>query len=365
MDWLKVLLIAGTLQGVFLIVVLFKFWNTTNRLLSLLVFMVTLTLTARASFYSSLLFEFPRIALFADLIIFIFGPLFYLYVESVAQKRSHSIKENLKLFYPAFVHLLLVFSSFFVDKEVLVQGYMGNSNWIIIGFTGLFFLAILYNFYFCFLSIRTVRSHMNTADKRTLRFLEKFTYLFGLTISFWFVSFIIDVFKWSFLDNFLSFAYNTTWVFISLYTYILAYYALTNTSFIQNPLNQKYIGSKLMVSGLDQIDLQLEEFMQENKPYLNSKITLSDLAKSLGYNTAYLSRVINEKRQMNYSDYINSYRIKEFERLILTGEKSRQTLLSIAFEAGFNSKGAFNTAFKKITKMTPKEYYEKVMSQMS
>jgi AraC-like DNA-binding protein len=98
--------------------------------------------------------------------------------------------------------------------------------------------------------------------------------------------------------------------------------------------------------------------MRERKPYLNSKLTLAELSEISGINTHLLSRIINERHQQNFFNYINNFRIEEFKKIIDREESKNLTLLAIAYEAGFNSKTTFNTAFKKITNQTPREYFK-------
>ncbi|MFM8912794.1 MAG: helix-turn-helix domain-containing protein [Flammeovirgaceae bacterium] len=62
---------------------------------------------------------------------------------------------------------------------------------------------------------------------------------------------------------------------------------------------------------------------------------------------------------MNFNDFVNHYRIKALLHRIEEGEHTIQTLLSLAFECGFNSKSTFNRAFKRATLLNPKEYIEK------
>jgi AraC-like DNA-binding protein len=63
------------------------------------------------------------------------------------------------------------------------------------------------------------------------------------------------------------------------------------------------------------------------------------------------------KRIKKLFDFINSYRIEEF-KIRFEDPRNRQfTMLAIAFDVGFNSKTAFNRAFKKMTSQSPREYF--------
>ena len=53
---------------------------------------------------------------------------------------------------------------------------------------------------------------------------------------------------------------------------------------------------------------------------------------------------------------MNTYRVEEAKRQLLDDTKKHYSLLAIAEEVGFNSKSAFNAAFRKQTDMTPSDF---------
>jgi len=69
-----------------------------------------------------------------------------------------------------------------------------------------------------------------------------------------------------------------------------------------------------------------------------------------------LSQIINENLHLSFFDFINSYRIKEAGKRLVSSDYQKYTILAIAMNVGFNSKSAFNMAFKKFTNKTPSEY---------
>jgi len=89
--------------------------------------------------------------------------------------------------------------------------------------------------------------------------------------------------------------------------------------------------------------------MEIHKPYRDSSLTLTGLSKQLSITMCYLSQIVNESFNQNFNDFINSYRIKESQYLLLDHSNGKMTVLEIAYKVGFNSKSAFNTAFKKHT----------------
>jgi AraC-like DNA-binding protein len=101
---------------------------------------------------------------------------------------------------------------------------------------------------------------------------------------------------------------------------------------------------------------KLTGIMQDQKPYLEPDLNLTQLAKQLNTNPSFLSKIINEGFGQNFNDYINEYRVNAVVEKLKAGEQKTQTLLGIAYDCGFNSKATFNRAFKKISGTSPKEW---------
>jgi AraC-like DNA-binding protein len=121
----------------------------------------------------------------------------------------------------------------------------------------------------------------------------------------------------------------------------------------------KYEKSGLTETKAKQFLTALQQLMESEKPYLNSELTLLQLAEMLVISPHNLSEIINTRQQQNFFDFVNSYRVEKARRDLIDPTKQHLKILSIAFEAGFNSKTAFNTIFKKFTNLTPSEYRQR------
>ncbi|MCB0642793.1 MAG: AraC family transcriptional regulator, partial [Phaeodactylibacter sp.] len=110
---------------------------------------------------------------------------------------------------------------------------------------------------------------------------------------------------------------------------------------------------------------QLRVYMDREKPYLEPKMTIAKLAERADIPVNYLSQVINDRLDQNFFDFINSYRVREFQELLEQPDNSQYTLLSLAHDAGFNSKSTFNAIFKKFTGQTPSEYVRNREGEMA
>lgn len=98
---------------------------------------------------------------------------------------------------------------------------------------------------------------------------------------------------------------------------------------------------------------KIKLLMRENKLYLNSNFTIELLAEELDSNRRYISQVINEELNVNFSTFINEYRVKEARKMLLDDKHTNLSLQGIALSVGFNNRTTFNSAFKKFTGVTP------------
>jgi len=96
--------------------------------------------------------------------------------------------------------------------------------------------------------------------------------------------------------------------------------------------------------------------MEEGRAYRVHDLSLRQLASRVGITPHQLSRLINEKFGINFYDFVNSYRIREAQERIATGEADAYSIMGIASEAGFRSKSSFNRAFRKHTGTTPSAF---------
>jgi len=119
---------------------------------------------------------------------------------------------------------------------------------------------------------------------------------------------------------------------------------------------QKYENSKLGDTQKDKYIEKLQVYMVKDKPHLASELTLAQLSEKVNIPAHYLSQIINEKLDCNFLDFVNSYRVEEAKRKLKDAKYSHYTILSIAYDAGFNAKSTFYAAFKKHAGMTPSQY---------
>ncbi|HLP05220.1 MAG TPA: two-component regulator propeller domain-containing protein [Paludibacter sp.] len=103
---------------------------------------------------------------------------------------------------------------------------------------------------------------------------------------------------------------------------------------------------------------KLNEYMKREKPYLNPELKQAEVAKAINYSVHEISLVLNVHIHSNFSDYINSFRVNELIHCIANGFYSHLNVSAIAQKCGFNSKTTFYRAFKKVTGLSPAEYFK-------
>lgn len=109
-------------------------------------------------------------------------------------------------------------------------------------------------------------------------------------------------------------------------------------------------------SEIQELKLKLNELLDEQKLYRDESINLTELADKMGISNKRLSELLNQYLNISFYNLINDYRIQEVKERISSEEADKYTLLSIAFDSGFQSKASFNRIFKQRTGVSPSEY---------
>jgi AraC-like DNA-binding protein len=105
---------------------------------------------------------------------------------------------------------------------------------------------------------------------------------------------------------------------------------------------------------------EIIEYFEKYKPYTSSDFKISFLADELNSNMTYISNAINECSGLNFCSLVNKYRIEYVKQLIQEGYLDRYSMTYIYTKAGFKYQSTFNEIFKRIEKVTPREYVKKL-----
>lgn len=100
----------------------------------------------------------------------------------------------------------------------------------------------------------------------------------------------------------------------------------------------------------------IKDFIIKNKLYLDPLLSMEIVTSQIGISKSHFSKLINTYSDYNFSDFINSLRVKQAKKFLSKDEFSAYTIVAIGLECGFNSKSTFYSAFKKFTSQTPTDF---------
>jgi len=364
MDLVTIIILIGIGQGFFVSVLLLTLNRgnkTANRLLGILMIMFSFSISGFVFIRTNSYKDFPFLIGLPSTVIFLFGPLFYFYVKELTTGKFTFRKKDILHFIP-FIALILYKLPFFFqnpEEKMASMGSVGglDENLVILIiqiihlFIYLFFVKKMLNEY----EVK-IKSTMSSVDKINLRWISigmnSFLIIFG----------IMTIFILLFISGINAYSIYTTVVplLVSIVILSIGYFGLTQPIIIppeiENSKSKKYEKSSLTSENSEKYLNKLLNIMETEKPFLNNDLTLQKLSEMLSVSQHHLSQIINEKLNQNFFDFINSYRIEEAKILLLDKRGELLTILAIAEEVGFNSKSAFNVAFKKYTSMTPTQF---------
>jgi AraC-like DNA-binding protein len=101
----------------------------------------------------------------------------------------------------------------------------------------------------------------------------------------------------------------------------------------------------------------LLRLMADERIYRHENLTIGTLATKLGVPEYRLRRLINQRLgYRNFNTFLNNHRIEEAKAALADPTQAEVPVITIAMDAGFQSLGPFNRAFKATTGVTPSEY---------
>lgn len=120
--------------------------------------------------------------------------------------------------------------------------------------------------------------------------------------------------------------------------------------------NKKKKSAGLSVKNINEYAGNISTLIKEDKLYTNPELSISYLSEVLKINKKYVSEIINTAFGKSFIDLINEQRIKESISLLKSNANEVRSIKEIYYDVGFNSRTAFNCAFKKHTGQTPTEF---------
>lgn len=107
---------------------------------------------------------------------------------------------------------------------------------------------------------------------------------------------------------------------------------------------------------MDELKEKILDIVLIRQKYKDKDYSAKQLAQDLGTNTRYVSAVVNVKFRMNYTSFINKFRIEEAMTLLTDKRYSACNMEEISDMVGFSNRQSFYAAFYRMTGITPRQY---------
>ena len=370
-DFFACLMFVGIIQALFL-AYFFIFGKQrnqlANRFLGLLLLCFVFIIIEILLCYTNYMFKMVWLIDFAEPTNFLVAPLLFLYV----QKRIHPVFRKIEYlhFLPFFLWLLYLCTIFYplnnlAKYNAYTSAYYPELPDIYDGidyqYPQIYWIRHYVNelMLVSWLSYTLVQIWILIKDFKlnNLSFLSNQSQNLGLAkrVIFWFLSVIVSfivlkkLFPHDLGDHLIA-------AHLTFIIYVISYKVIRQSSFFsqENRVVKKYEKSSLNPEIQENTLPKLQELMELEKPFLDSSFSLPILAKCLAVSPHHLSQILNENLGQSFFDMVAQYRIKEAQKLLI--ENPNYKIEEIANQIGYNSKSAFNTAFKKIVGVAPSAY---------
>ena len=308
--------------------------------------------------------------------VYLFSAAFYLYVLSVCYTNFRLKAKHLLHAIPFLAfNVFIMWGIIFVDRPAKIKfiNSMGDmSLWQFF----LILFEVLFQVYFIasFLVIRKAKKvyleNYTNPNISALNALYKITKLYYvlhfIVLMRWLVTFIfgwgkVELRDWIVCLDGLAFLFCTCW-----YLFV----ALNNPDFFRGVNSElkpikKVVSKEKSISEINEEKNKeiesLKDFMVKNEPYLDSSLTIQDLAEQVEMPVKDLSTLINLYMDKHFFDFVNEYRIEKAMQILKDASQKELTVLEILYQVGFNSKSSFNTSFKKYTGKTPTDFRKEAL----
>ncbi len=357
-----VCILQGAIFAALLIIRFFKHQKTADFWLAALLILLCSSLITPLIGFANVYDRNQWLTYFPFSISYSYGVCIWFYVANLTNSKRKFSRRDLLFFVPTVIYV--AFRLILFAQNLEFKNWFGTNYYAPFIGTFVFITEFVWNVAFLYFALKHYRKYRawlneNFSDTEKIKFdwLRNFLYIF----TFIFVLGAVFDFTNSFVFKLSYIQYFYFELVLALTTYYLAIAGYLRSKTIElafAPQAEENESKKTLLSDkeLEKLKAKLQNLMETEKPYLNPQLTLSDLSKNLGVNSAVLSFIINSGFAKNFNDFVNEFRIAEVKDKLQKGATENLTLLAVAFDCGFNSKATFNRAFKKFTGVSPKEF---------
>ena len=366
-----VLFSIGAVQGVVYGVILLRS-NTVNKTANRFLAAILFLLAYRLTIQSLRLLDLGHYDIYYYFMVdlsWVSGALLYFYVQALVipqfkLRRSdliHFVPVGIQLSFSVFVRLQNLYWDG-TRESLSWAGYWGYAVWM--NYSTIYVIASILIIVYAFKSMKVLRAVPQNVElaSRRIQWIKRITLSFKGYFAIVLAILLIDLSLFIFINRadynhtyfyFERFYYYPFFSGISILTYWLGLEGYKRKDDVGLTVKQTLSEEKQI--HLEGVATRLEQLMAEKQLYTNPDLSLSLTAEELGVKPYILTNCLNEILKTRFNDYINGLRVEEVHRLLQDPQNEKYTLLSLAMNAGFNSKSSFNRAVKKHLGISPSE----------
>ena len=136
-----------------------------------------------------------------------------------------------------------------------------------------------------------------------------------------------------------------------LFNRVMAKYNITEKK-EKEATYRSLVSPKLM----DEMKEKILRIIVMEKKYKDKDYSAKKLAEDLGTNTRYISAVVNVRFHMNYTSFVNKFRIEEAMAILVDRRYQNLRMEQVSDMVGFANRQSFYASFYKLMRMTPRDY---------
>lgn len=335
-----------------------------NRLFAAFVIVIAISVGGASMASDRFIVLYPHLLKIQDPFSILGAPLLYLYIRTLLKDRTALRKRDLLHLVPFALCLIVLLPFYFQSAEAKLFSVAHNFNywarWSRIRSSTLIIQFIIYLSLIARMFMVYSRKLKRESPPAQVSVLFQVRFILATLTVVW----VIGSLKFILTTLYPRYDSETVDLIIpailSLFVYAMAYIGLRKPEVLTGaddlPSPPRYQKSTLTRDRADTYVQRLVVLMNKDKPYLDGELTLQKLAKAVAISPHHLSQTINEQLNQSFIDFVNAYRIEEAKRMLVDPARKHYSILAVSEEVGFNSKSAFNTAFKKHVNMTPSEF---------
>jgi len=404
-----IVLLIGSAHGVYLSFALMTKndkENNANLLLALLVFSFTLRLFLSFLDVAGFLTSSPHLIELDAPVVFLFGPLLFLYVKKLTSPAFYKV--NAWHFLPFILAIIISLPFYWQSAEFKLTWLLDVPTtalglWYLTLFDMVFIplkLILIAVYMVCVYKVLTeyraeIVNNFSNTEKISLTWLVRLFSSLGLLFLCWVLNETVEFYLEFCSGSEIGFSCSTLestsenlsqlieycmvicFYLISIYglkqpvIFIVNAHSNSIKESIELSITQTIEGitaaqeqqvlkeDKYQKSSLTQelsikVFKELNRLVTKQRLYLDSELSLSQLALQSGFSKHHLSQAINQNANKTFFDYINCLRVEHAKSLLHAD--NNLNILEVSLEVGFNSRSAFYNAFKKDTQLTPSQF---------